>query len=201
MKKYIIILLGILLLTPTIVFADTQVKDLKETIESIGLTFASDHYQETSDQAVVYMFRMSTCEHCHDAITWFNEIAVEHGAKFKLRSFNISDNPDNRRLYESTYEYLNFKSGVPLMIVGNNYFRGFNDNTKKALLEAIDKVYEEKDTYDLFEEMEKAKEKEESNDDDKEDKSKFSISTIVIIIAAIVIIGALITIVVIKKKK
>ncbi len=198
MKKMIIAIMCASLLFPMGVLADTQVRDFRETVESIGLTFKATDYKETKDQATVYLFRMTTCEHCHDAITWLNDIGEEYGYKFKLRSLEVTGNDDNNELYKKTTEYLNIKAGVPLIIVGNNHFRGFSDKTKDKILAAIDEVYESKDEYDIFEEMEKNPIEDESRVDTKIEKRSFSPGMLVFVIAGVIVVG-LIVFVIFKK--
>ena len=167
MKKFMLILATLFVFFPLSVMAETQVKNLKETVESIDLSFNASDYKETSDQVTVYLFRMTTCEHCHDAIAWLNEVAPEYGSKFKLRSFEITSNQDNNAMYKRIVNHLEIKEGVPLMIVGDQYFRGFSETTKEKILAAIDEVYESKDTYDIFEEIE-----ENTVDDEVQDSKK-----------------------------
>ncbi len=164
MKKFMTILLSLAVLFPSIVMAagasevdanETQVKDLKETVEATGLTFKAIDYKESSDQVVVYLFRMTTCDHCHEAVSFFNDIAEEYGEKFKMRSFEISDVPANNQLYKRVTDYLELKAGVPLIIIGESYFRGFNSDNEEQIKKAIDKNYSLSEKYDIFEEMEK----------------------------------------------
>lgn len=167
MRKYILILLCILSFVPILVQAttsteeamQTKVKDLKETVEDLDLTFKGTNYKETDDQVTVYLFRMQNCNHCHDAVSFFNDIVEEYGDKFKLRSFDISSVEANNNLYNRVINYLNIKEGVPLILIGKSTFRGFPDSTKEKIKKAIDSNYENKTTYDIFEEIENSKEK------------------------------------------
>lgn len=184
-----------LLIMPTVVFAatideeaaSTQVKDLKETVEAIDLAFKGTDYKETDDQVVVYLFRMTTCEHCHDAVSFFNDIVEEYGDKFKLRSFEITGNATNNAIYQRVINYLKIKEGVPLILIGQNQFRGFNSNTGESIKKAIDQTYEEKERFDIFDEIEK-----------KEEENKGTATIIMLSLIGIVVIGC-ITIFIVKK--
>ena len=163
-KKYLFILICLIGFIPTINAAtnndvsQTKVLDLKDTVEDIDLEFKGTNYKEADDQVVVYLFRMEDCTHCHDAIKFFNDIVEEYGDKFKMRSFEISKVGANNELYKKVYEYLKIKEGVPLILIGESVFRGFKEDTKDKIKTAIEKNYENKITYDIFDAMERSQE-------------------------------------------
>lgn len=163
-KKYLFILICLIGFIPTINAAtnndvsQTKVLDLKDTVEDIDLEFKGTNYKEADDQVVVYLFRMEDCPHCHDAIKFFNDIVEEYGDKFKMRSFEISKVSANNELYKKVYEYLKIKEGVPLILIGESVFRGFKEDTKDKIKTAIEKNYENKITYDIFDAMERSQE-------------------------------------------
>lgn len=187
MKRYILPILCLLLMLPIIVQADsteaveTQVKDLKETVESIGLEFKGKDYKESDDQVVIYMFRMSSCDHCHDAVGFLNDIVEEYGDKFKLRSFEISGNAANNAIYTKVFNFLEIKDGVPLILIGENKFRGFNEKTKDSIKKAIEQTYEETERYDIFDAMEK-------NETQNKGTAKFIMLTFVGIVVIVCVI-------------
>lgn len=163
-KKYLFILLCLIGFIPTINastnndVSQTKVLDLKDTVEDIDLEFKGTNYKEADDQVIVYLFRMEDCTHCHDAIKFFNDIVEEYGDKFKMRSFEISKVSANNELYKKVYEYLKIKEGVPLILIGESVFRGFKEDTKDKIKTAIEKNYENKITYDIFDAMERSQE-------------------------------------------
>lgn len=163
-KKYLFILICLIGFIPTINAAtnndvsQTKVLDLKDTVEDIDLEFKGTNYKEADDQVVVYLFRMEDCPHCHDAIKFFNDIVEEYGDKFKMRSFEISKVSANNELYKKVYEYLKIKEGVPLILIGESVFRGFKEDTKDKIKTAIEKNYENKIYYDIFDAMERSQE-------------------------------------------
>lgn len=163
-KKYLFILICLIGFIPTINAAtnndvsQTKVLDLKDTVEDIDLEFKGTNYKEADDQVVVYLFRMEDCTHCHDAIKFFNDIVEEYGDKFKMRSFEISKVSANNELYKKVYEYLKIKEGVPLILIGESVFRGFKEDTKDKIKTAIEKNYENKIYYDIFDAMERSQE-------------------------------------------
>ena len=158
MKKFIsimLILAGMIIL-PTSGNADTQALNLKDTIEAEKFTFADDTYKETDDQVMIYLFRGDGCSHCYDFLEYLNSIVAEYGYMFKMRSYEIWDNPDNAALQTKVRNFFGeTKSGVPYIIIGKSTFRGFGESTGEKILTAIKSEYESEDRYDVFEEMEK----------------------------------------------
>ena len=71
MKKKLIILLLIVALLPTRVFAS-------------GL----DSYKENDKQAVIYMFRGQGCGYCRAFLSFLASIVDDYGEYFKLVSFD-----------------------------------------------------------------------------------------------------------------
>lgn len=194
MKKILIIIGSLFLLFPAVVQAETQVKDLKETVEALDLTMKNQNYTETDDQVTVYLFRWSNCDHCHKAVEYLNELADEMGDKFKLRSFETSQNADNRAVQSKVVKFFDIRNsdgklatGVPIIVIGKSHFYGFNDSFQKEIKESIESNYKLKNRYDVFEEM------------DKKTEEKGNTSMVIIIgFMAIVIVVAVILIV--KKK-
>lgn len=156
MKKIIAILLVLLAIVPSIVSASTQALDVIDTIKSVGLTPEDADYKETEDQVMVYFFRGSTCNHCHDAVEYFNSILKEHGSKFKMRSYEVYENADNQKLKDKVVKFFKDQApGVPYIIVGESTFYGFGEETGEKILAAIESEYRSSEKYDMFEAMEK----------------------------------------------
>ena len=139
MKKKLIILLLIIALLPTKVFAG-------------GIS----DYKETDDQAVIYLFRGDGCGYCRAFLTFLGEIAEEYGKYFKLVSFEVWNDSTNNALMEKVASVTKVEAGgVPYIIIGEKVFGGYAtdgsmDNEIKA---AIMAQYEDP-SYDV---MEKAK--------------------------------------------
>lgn len=181
MKKALIIFLTLIIFMPTMVFAETLAKDLKETVESIDLEFKATDYKETEDQVTVYLFRWSSCEHCHEAISFFNDLAVTHGDKFKMRSFETTTNPDNMALQTRVANFLKIDApGAPLIIIGHSSLYGFSSKHEEDLIKAIESNYKLEEKYDVFEAMEK-------NDEVKTNSSTFIFVGFAVVVLAIVI--------------
>lgn len=189
MKKILVLIISLCLLLPATVLADTQALDLKSTVESVGLTFKGEDYKETDEQVMVYLFRWTTCDHCHNAISYFNDLIPEHGDKFKMRSFETSANQDNDELKKKIAKFMDLEApGVPLIIIGENSFYGFSDDTKDKILQAIDNVYNSTEKYDVFDEMEK-------------DQKSNNNTAVIIIITIIAVAGIGLTVLFMKKNR
>ncbi len=54
--------------------------------------------------------------------------------------------------------------GVPLLIIGENTFYGFEESNKEKIITAIENEYKKEKRYDLFDAMEKKEEEKNPND-------------------------------------
>ena len=112
MKKLFILFL--FLLTPIIVFANEKVN--------------------------VYVFHNYNCPHCHDALNYLNEL-IEKDDKIQLYDYELlkDNHAYNRSLYQEICSLLDIKvKSVPLIIIGNDYYIGFNSSKKEEINKAID---------------------------------------------------------------
>lgn len=165
MKKFLLTLIAALLFIPNIVFASTQATDLLETVKSIGLEPSTPDYQETDDQITIYLFRSSSCGHCHNLVTFLDSIAEEYGEMFKLRAYEVGSNQDNYKLKEKVVDYFDEDApGVPYMVIGESTFYGFSDSSKEKIKKAIETEYKAKEKFDILEKLDEKKENKNEND-------------------------------------
>lgn len=162
MKKKVLILITLLLLiVPTCTFAKEKkyvTTDLKETIESEGLTFEYPEYKETKDQVTIYLFRGNGCSYCKSFITYLNSIAPKYGKYFKLEAYEVWGNKNNSELMQEVGEFLEADAGgVPFIIIGDKVFPGYSEMMNQDIEKAIKEQYKSKDKYDVIEELEKEK--------------------------------------------
>ena len=129
MKKIILsIVIGIIIIYSPIVKAEDNLPSI------------------TNHQVVkVYLFWTSWCPHCHDFIKYFSDKYEKYSDYFEIVTYQL-DSPIseetriNKNLKTAVCEELNTNSdGVPLIIIGNWYQRGFGTDgsniIEKALLE------------------------------------------------------------------
>lgn len=95
------------------------------------------------DNIKVYFFYEDDCTDCNEAKKWLEDLLKEHN-RVRPEIVKISDNKD---LYDDVRNLLDInKDKMPLMVIGSNYFMGFNDKVKNNLTKAI-KAYEESENY------------------------------------------------------
>lgn len=182
MKKiFLIIAVFLSILFTSNVYAKTEALDLKKTLEAEDIKLKGD-YSENDNQVVIYLFRGQGCSHCKDFLEYLNGIVEKQGKMFKLRSYEVWNNSDNNELKEKVVETLKIDAtGVPLIVVGNDSFYGFDDSTPKKLEKALESEYKKKksERYDVI--------KDASELQKKEEKSKKSNSAIILLIPIVLI--------------
>jgi thiol-disulfide isomerase/thioredoxin len=92
-----------------------------------------------SDIVEVEFFYSKTCPHCHEEIEFFHELKKEI-SNFEVDYHEITDSENNYKLLQAYQKKLDIKnSGVPLTIVGEKYFVGFQsaETTGELIREAI----------------------------------------------------------------
>jgi len=165
MKKIFLMVAIALTLLPNIVFASTQATDLLETIQAIGIEPSYPEYQETSDQVQIYLFRSSSCGHCHNLVTFLDSISEEYGHMFKLRAYEVGSNSDNNALKEKIVNFFGEDApGVPYLVIGESTFYGFPESSKEKIKKAIEEEYNSKERYDVFEKLEEKEANKNGND-------------------------------------
>lgn len=89
----------------------------------------------------LYLFYSNSCPHCaheKDFLSTLDDINIK---KYEVSQYS--------KLYDKVVKNLNIDSnGVPLTIIGSDYIVGFNENTKKEIIEMID-AYSKKDYCDV----------------------------------------------------
>ncbi len=97
----------------------------------------------------IYVFHQHTCKHCKDALTYLKDVSKDEHINLFEYEILKDENAHNRLLYNEICDLMNIKvRSVPLIIIGNDYFIGFN----KAKEESIQKMitfYHENDYKDL----------------------------------------------------
>jgi len=171
MKKLLLCIIILFFFGTTQVYASTQALDLNEVLELAEIEKDYDDYKEDKKQVTIYFFMSKTCDHCHEVLKYINSITEEYGEKFKVRAFECSLNGDNNALHSEVVKFLKlkdkegrYKMGVPLLIIGENTFYGFEESNKEKIITAIENEYKKEKRYDLFDAMEKKEEEKSPND-------------------------------------
>ena len=156
MKKILSILLVGLLFVPMLASAEVTTQNLEEVLTEEGIKHDLKDYKESEDKINIYLFRGNGCGHCKNFITFLYKNIDELGKYFNLVSYEISYNQDNSKLMSEVSKFFGEEAtGVPYIVIGDKYFAGFGEGLKEDIKKAIKDLYEEKDRYDVFEEIEK----------------------------------------------
>lgn len=161
MKKVLLIFLLCLTILPFSVNAETKkynTLNLDEALTQENIEHDFSNYKETDKQITIYLFRGNGCHFCQDFLNFLNSIVDEYGKYFKVVSYETWYDRNNYDLMTEVSTFLGQPStGVPYIIIGDQVFGGYSSNYDDAIKKAITDLYNSKDRYDVFEEMEKAK--------------------------------------------
>lgn len=163
MKK--IVLTIALLLTVIVPFfgasAETkkyQTMNLDEVLTQEEIEHDFSKYKESDKQITIYLFRGYGCGYCHRFLEFLNSIIDDYGKYFKVVSYETWYDRDNYNLMTEVSNFLGQPAGgVPYIIIGDQVFAGYSNEFDDSIKEAIKKLYNQKDRYDVMVEMEKAK--------------------------------------------
>ncbi len=153
------------------------------------------------DNIKVYLFYGDDCKDCDKAKDWLENELKNHD---RVRSALINIENDDK-LYKDVKKVLDIKKdNEPVLILGSNYFVGYNDKTKNNLTEAI-KAYE--DAKDYCDIVSKIQNDEDTNSCLEQNKDIYEVKEVPIalvigISAGVLVIAiALCTFIIIKKKR
>ena len=91
----------------------------------------------------IYFFQDDNCKECKYAKEWLEE-EIKNKNNIKIEYIKIDE---DKKLNTKVRNVLNIKKNkTPLIIIGSNYFIGFNNNIKNDLKDAI-KSYEDEDDF------------------------------------------------------
>ena len=204
MKKFLAVVLTLMLVLPIGVSAeDTKYStyntmNLKETLEAEDIELENEDYEETDDQATIYMFRGQGCGYCRKFLTFLSSISEEYGKYFKLVSFEVWQDQDNSELMTQVGEALDEEiSGVPFIIIGDKTFPGYAETYDEQIKDAIMDLYEQdpKDREDLFDNLGNASKKKEEKE--KKEEKDANVAGVI----AIVVIAGVVALAVISRRK
>lgn len=92
---------------------------------------------QAKEHVSFYLFYGDGCPHCAHEKEWLDTIQKEYpNVTFELLETWYQE--ENQELYKKVLKsYQLDKSGVPLTIIGDKYFYGFNDYTKEEILKLL----------------------------------------------------------------
>lgn len=120
-RKIIIILFLFLTILPTNIFAisDTYFDEVKKIT---GV--------ETEDDKInLYLFYGKECPHCEEERKWLKTIKKNYKDYLNIYYFEVWHNEDNKEIMNKVKNQFNIREeGVPLTIIGNDYYVGYSES-------------------------------------------------------------------------
>lgn len=120
-RKIIIILFLFLTILPTNIFAisDTYFDEVKKIT---GV--------EAKDGKInLYLFYGKECPHCEEERKWLKTIKENYKDYLNIYYFEVWHNEDNKEIMNKVKNQFNIREeGVPLTIIGNDYYVGYSES-------------------------------------------------------------------------
>lgn len=120
-RKIIIILFLFLTILPTNIFAisDTYFDEVKEIT---GV-------EAKEGKINLYLFYGKECPHCEEERKWLKTIKENYKDYLNLYYFEVWHNEDNKEIMNKVKNQFNIREeGVPLTIIGNDYYVGYSES-------------------------------------------------------------------------
>ncbi len=200
-KKFLLITILVLLLIPLTTFAmptfaqEYRSMNLVETLQSEDIELKNADYKENDKQATIYLFRGNGCTYCRAFLEFLSSISEEYGKYFKVVSYEVWSDSKNTALLEDVSEFLDSRAGgVPFIVIGDQVFAGYNEDSNDAIITAIKDQYDSNNKYDVLEELEAYKAKEAR-------KAFFNSGKFSIICNSLITVAATVVIVLFMNKK
>lgn len=155
MRKVIFkLLIVIMMFVPFMVNAEIKSENLLEALKSEGIETDIDYSEEDKNKVPIYLFRTKGEQKSIDFLNYLNDNYERYGEFFILRSFEVSNNEDNKLLMNNVFDYLRASvQSTPFIVIGNTYFitydESVNQNIEKSFIELYQSGY--KDRLDTIE--------------------------------------------------
>lgn len=86
----------------------------------------------------IYFFWGSTCPHCKEEFSFFDEIEEEYGNYYNLYTYEVWESQENAEIMNRFADALEEEpTGVPYTIIGDVSFTGFGESSKEKFIDAI----------------------------------------------------------------
>lgn len=163
-KKFILLILSVAMLLGVTgcnsngkdYYAKYHYLNFKEVLDAEEFELENTNYEETNEQAIIYLFRGQGCGFCRNFISFLNSISEEYGKYFKVVSFEVWNDQDNNDLMKKVSSITNVEArGVPYIVIGNKVFDGYIDSYNDDIKAQIMKQYKDS-SYDVFNELAKS---------------------------------------------
>ena len=112
----------------------------------IGLMLVFNNKKEKIN---VYLFCGNGCPHCEHAKEFFNNNS-EYNKYYNLIQYEVWYDEDNKKLMNTVKDELDIKAtGVPLIVIGEEYFSGYSSSLDKKINDVIISEYEDEKYIDI----------------------------------------------------
>ena len=136
MKKRYLILLLLLLIIPIKCLA------ISESYVDVVSNYAQ--VEKDDNKINLYLFHGQECPHCEEERQWLETIKEKYNDKVNFQYFEVWHNLDNASIMERTKIKLGINyNGVPLTIIGDQYFQGFTSASKSRIENKIKEYIKE----------------------------------------------------------
>jgi len=155
MKKLFIFILGLcLFIFPYHLKAEINGLNLEESLKDANIEPVFKKYNENDKQVIVYFFRGKDESKSNAFLNYLNGIYEEYGKYFKLKSYEIFENADNKKLMDNVIDYLSANiNDAPFIVVGDTYFATYDDSINENFLNTIVSEYNNEKRVDKVEEV------------------------------------------------
>ena len=102
----------------------------------------------------VYLFWGDGCPHCENAKQFFSSIKEEYSEYYNLVEYEVWYNDDNSSLLDTVKNEFNLERvGVPFIVIGDEYFKGYSSRSDEKIKSTIVSQYENDDYVDIVEKV------------------------------------------------
>ena len=141
-NKILFILIAFILLFPISIFAIS--KDYKDIVSDITNT------KVENKKINLYLFHGRDCPHCEQERKWLKSIEKEYKEYLNIYMFEVWYDKDNQTMMNKVKEKLEItKSGVPLTIIGEEYYVGYSDSIASIMENKIKEYTDIEDTSNI----------------------------------------------------
>ena len=91
-----------------------------------------------AEEVTVNVFYGNGCPHCAKEDKYLNVLKQELKDNIEIKKYEVWDNKENNELLKKVRTTLNDENeGVPFVVIGNEYFNGYNDDIAKDIKKTI----------------------------------------------------------------
>lgn len=155
MKKIIILIMCLCFaISPVCLNAEIKSENLEEALKSENIEPKFSKYKEEKESVPIYFFRGQGDSKSRDFLNFLNDNYEEYGKFFRLVSYEVYYNNDNRELMENTKEYIHASvNSVPFMVIGDVHFITYDKSVNENLINTFLALYQSEKKVDKVSEV------------------------------------------------